>query len=69
MHDDDEERFPRITLWQFLKGAVVVPLAFLESIFGIGLIADLISDRKPHENRPDGGPRDRAWPQPPDRID
>ncbi|WP_210261076.1 hypothetical protein [Enterovirga aerilata] len=26
IHDDDEERFPRITLWQFL-GGVFTPLA------------------------------------------
>ncbi|KAA2237436.1 hypothetical protein [Salinarimonas soli] len=42
MHDDDEKRFPRTTLWQFLEGTLrptirfvlLGPLALIGSFFG-----------------------------------
>jgi hypothetical protein len=69
MHDDDEERFPRITLWQFLKATLLIPLAVLEFVFGYGAIAAFaLEDRS--RKKPPAGPRaERAWPQVPDRID
>ena len=69
MHDDDEERFPRISLWQFLKGAILKPLALFEFLFGYGLIDALISERKARRKQPDSGPPDRTLPQTPDRFD
>jgi hypothetical protein len=49
MHDDDEERFPRISLWQFLVGIVWVPLRFFDRWFGwhgIDATASIIEERK-----------------------
>ena len=69
MHDDDEDRFPRITLWQFLKGAFVFPLAVLEFVFGYGAIASFAEWRKERKKQPAAGPQNRAWPQSPDRMD
>ncbi len=69
MHDDDEKRFPRITLWQFAKGAILTPIAFLEWVFGYGLIADSASWRKERKKQPDAGASERTVPQAPDGID
>ncbi len=69
MDDDDEKRFPRITLWQFLKSAVLAPLTFLELLFGYGLMADLTPWRKPRKKEADAGPSERAWPQASDKIE
>jgi hypothetical protein len=69
MQDDDEERFPRISLRQFLKGVILMPLAFFEFLFGHGFIAALISERRARRKQPDSGPPDRTWPQAPDKID
>ena len=69
MHDDDEERFTRITLWQFLKATLLIPLAVLEFVFGYGAIAALALEEKSRKKQPAGPHTERAWPQAPDRID
>jgi hypothetical protein len=43
MHDDDEERFPRISLWQFLKAVLWIPLRFYDRWFGHNGIDDAAS--------------------------
>jgi hypothetical protein len=61
MHDDDEERFPRISLWQFLVGIVWIPLRFFDRWWGHNGIDDAASvyeerkrkgSSKPGEVRP-----------------
>ncbi len=49
MHDDDEKRFPRITLWQFLSGIIMTPLRFWDrwfGVYGIDALASLAEKRK-----------------------
>jgi hypothetical protein len=51
MHDDDEARFPRISLWQFLGGVLLVPLRFYDKWYGGGWIDDLASAHGRHRRR------------------
>ncbi len=51
MHDDDEARFPRISLWQFLAGVLLTPVRFYDRWFGGGWLDALASADGPRRRR------------------
>jgi hypothetical protein len=67
MHDDDERRFPRITLWQLLTGALRVSLTFADKVFNGTWVADLAS--REAERKPNSDQKKRTPPHNPERVE